>query len=249
MKKQILIPVTIVALLFSLISPKWLIVNAASYDAQSQYTSKQRESLSNQFQTNLRIDQFPKHLLKDKVIVVDPGHGGSDTGAIGPSNVAEKNVTLAIARDLRKLLSDDGATVIMTRTSDRDVAYNGASDIDELQARVDIANRANADLFISIHADAFTEYVSGTATYFYPGSNDYLARLVQSSMVGQLKLYDRGIQPSDYYVLKYTNMPAILTEAAFISNPKEEKLFINPSFDKKVAVGIYNGIKKYFLAQ
>ena len=67
-------------------------------------------------------------------------------------------------------------------------------------------------------------------------------------MVGQLKLHDRGVQANDYYVLKHTTMPAILAEVAFISNPKEEKLLSNSSFDKKVALGIYNGIKKYFLA-
>jgi len=220
MKKQLLMPL-ILSLLLMITTPA--LVSAAPYDGQS-------------------------HSLKNKIIVVDPGHGGSDTGAIGPNNVAEKNVTLAIARDLSKLLSAQGARVIMTRTSDRDVAYDGASDCDELQARVDIANQAHADLFISIHADASVPSVNGTATYFYPGSNDSLANLVQSNMVSQLKLYDRGFQPNDYYVLKYTNMPSILTEAAFISNSNEEKLLINPGFDKKVAVGIYNGIKKYFLA-
>ena len=247
MKKQILVPLTLLFLVLLLISPTSAIASFAPYDGQSQDTSKELGSLTNQFQTNQQISQSQKHSLKAKVIVIDPGHGGSDTGALGPSNAMEKNVTLAIARDLRKLLSDGGATVIMTRTSDRDVAYNGTSDIDELQARADIANQVNADLFISIHADAFTESVSGTATYFYPGSDDYLAHLVQSSMVGQLKLYDRGFLPNDYYVLKHTNMPSILTEVAFISNPKEEKLLINRNFDKKAAVGIYNGIKKYFL--
>ena len=248
MKKQLLSLLTLIVLLLLLISPTRAIVSAAP-DAQNHATSKQWESLSNQFPVNKRNDPSTEHSLKNKVIVVDPGHGGSDTGAIGPNNVAEKNVTLAIAWDLRKLLSDEGATVIMTRTSDREVASNVTSDIDELQARVDIANQAKADLFISLHTDAFTEFVSGTATYFYPGSNSSLARLVQSSMVSQLKLDDRGFQPNDYYVLKYTDMPSILTEAAFISNPKEEKLLINPIFDRKVAVGIFNGVKKYFLAQ
>ena len=224
MKRQGIMPLTLLFLSLLLMNPTSAIVSAAPYNAQS-------------------------HSLKNKVIVVDPGHGGSDTGAIGPHNVAEKDVTLTIARDLRKLLSDAGAKVIMTRTSDRDVAYDGASDSEELQARVDMANQANADLFISIHADASVESVNGTATYFYPGSNDSLANLVQSNMVSQLKLYDRGFQPNDYYVLKYTTMPSILTEAAFISNSKEEKLLMNPGFDKKIAVGIYNGVKKYFLAQ
>lgn len=223
MKKQL--SLILITLLFLLIHPMLGKVSAAPDSAQSQ-----------------------KNSLKGKVIVVDPGHGGSDTGAIGPSHVAEKNVTLAIARDLRKLLYDEGAKVILTRTSDQDVAYNGTTDIDELQARVTMANQADADLFISIHADAFAGYANGTATYFYPGSDDSLARFVQGSMVGQLKLHDRGVQANDYYVLKHTTMPAILAEVAFISNPKEEKLLSNSSFDKKVAVGIYNGIKKYFLA-
>jgi N-acetylmuramoyl-L-alanine amidase len=241
MKKQILISLTFTVLFLSAISSTSTIVSAAAYDVQSQNTGKLWEYQTNQYQTS------QKHSLKGKVIVVDPGHGGSDTGAIGPDNVLEKNVTLAIATDLRKLLSDGGAKVIMTRSSDRDVTNGEASDIEELQARVDIANQANADLFISIHADACDEMEGGTTTYFYPDSNDDLAHLVQDSMVSQLKLDDRGSQPSDFYVLKNTNMPAILTEAAFISNPKEEKLLANRDFDKKVAIGIYNGIKKYFL--
>lgn len=233
MKKQF--SLTLIILLLLLLNPLSQIVSAASYSIPSQATNK--------------LGGSSQKSLEGKVIVVDPGHGGSDTGAIGPSHVVEKNVTLAIARDLRKLLSDGGAKVIMTRTSDQDVAAEGITDIDELQARVNIANQAKADLFISIHADAFTEHVNGTATYFYPDSQDHLARLVQGSMVDQLKLFDRGVQSNDYFVLKYTNMPAILTEIAFISNPKEEKLLSSSSFDKKAALGIYNGIKEYFLYQ
>jgi len=235
MKKQSFI--TVITLFLILISP----ISASVSANPSQDVS----SLLNFLGVNLS----PKHSLKGKIIVVDPGHGGSDTGAIGPNNGAEKDITLSISRDLRKLLADEGANVIMTRTSDRDVASEGASDIEELQARVDIANKAKADLFVSIHADASPELVTGTTTYFYPGSSDYLARLVQTSLVSQIKLYDRGFQPNDYYVLKNTNMPAILTEAAFLSNPKEEKLLLSPSFNKKVAFGIYTGIQKYFNSQ
>ncbi|MDF2633344.1 MAG: cell wall hydrolase/autolysin [Pelosinus sp.] len=240
MKKQVIKPLLFIVLLLLLLSLTSTIVSAA-YNTQS--TGKLSEYLTNQSQ------QSQKHPLQGKVIVVDPGHGGSDAGAIGPNHVAEKNVTLAIGNDLQKLLSDGGATVIMTRTSDQDVATEAVSDIEELQARVDIANQGNADLFISIHTDAFAEHGTGTTTYFYPGSNDDLARVVQDSMVSQLNLYDRGSQPSDYYVLKHTNMPAILTEAAFISNPNEERLLISRDFNKKVAFGIYNGIKNYFLLQ
>ncbi|GMA97338.1 N-acetylmuramoyl-L-alanine amidase [Pelosinus sp. IPA-1] len=233
MKKQTPLLLILLMLLTSLPAAT---ASAASFDTLSQ-------NIINFI--GLQSNQTKNSTLKGKVIVVDPGHGGSDTGAIGPNHVAEKNVTLAIARDLGKLLSDGGAKVILTRTSDKDVANEGTSDIDELQARVAIANQASADLFVSIHADASDEPVSGTATYFY-GNSDTFASLVQDSMVSQLKLSDRGYQPNDFYVLKNTTMPAILTEVAFISNPQEEKLLSNPTFDKKAALGIYNGIKKYF---
>lgn len=185
--------------------------------------------------------------LAGKVIVVDPGHGGSDTGAIGPNRVQEKEVTLNIAKELKHLLSSSGATVIMTRNSDKDVNHPEASDAEELQARVDIANGTDADIFVSIHADAYAGYAGGTTTYFYYGSDDQLARSVQQGMVDQLKLTDRGAQPNDYYLLQHTRMPAVLTEVAYISNPKEEKLLNNRTFNKKAALGIYNGIKNYFL--
>lgn len=78
------------------------------------------------------------------------------------------------------------------------------------------------------------------------GDSD-LARLVQNGLVGQLDLYNRGFQEKDYYLLKNAFMPAILTEAAFISNPEEENLLVSRNFDWKVAFGIYNGIRQYFL--
>lgn len=215
----------------------WTTANASPYDNTSPMTSKLW-----QYPTN-HANPSP---LKGKVIVLDPGHGGSDTGAIGPNHTTEKSVTLTIARELYTLLTKDGATVLMTRTSDSDVAYPWASNVDELQARVAIANEANADLFISIHADAFSASVNGTTTYFYPGTDSSLAHFVQNNLVDQLKLPDRGFQSNDYYVLKNTTMPAILTEVAFISNPKEERLLSNRNFDKKIAIGIRNGIKDYF---
>ena len=246
MKKQLSLSVTILALFLLAIPHSWATANASSYEPTGQNTSKLWAYPITQYPVKEQIAQIQTHTLKGKIIVLDPGHGGTDTGAIGPNNLTEKNVTLAISRDLRNLLSKEGATIIMTRTTDQDVAYPGASDIDELQARVAIANQANADLFISIHADAFSESVHGTTTYYYPDSDSSLAHFVQDSLVSQLKLFNRGFLPNDYYVLKYTKMPAILTEAAFISNPKEERLLGNRIFNQKIALGIYNGIKNYF---
>ncbi|MBP2637232.1 MAG: N-acetylmuramoyl-L-alanine amidase [Firmicutes bacterium] len=218
-----------------------LTAKAANYDGLGQFVVAWLEA-----QTSGQNMQIPNSSLHGRTIVIDPGHGGSDAGAIGPSNLMEKNVTLSISKELQSLLTNSGATVIMTRATDKSVAYAGASDKEELAARVAIANKANADLFVSIHADSFSGQAGGTTTYVYDAQNAEIAPLVQANMVAQLKLSDRGVQQRDYYVLKNTNMPAILTEAAFISNPREEKLLMNRSFDKKVAIGIYNGINQYF---
>ncbi|MBC8014571.1 MAG: N-acetylmuramoyl-L-alanine amidase [Sporomusaceae bacterium] len=187
--------------------------------------------------------------LFDKIIVIDPGHGGSDTGAIGPSGVKEKDITLAISQELKSLLNKDGIKVILTRTKDQDVYSSLASPSQELQARVDIANKASADLFISVHVDAYDDKeAGGTTTYYFDktGQDDQLARSVGKGLNSQLNLMDRGHQSNDFYVLENTNMPAVLTEVAYISNPLEEKLIQTSAFRKKAAVGIYNGIKDYY---
>jgi N-acetylmuramoyl-L-alanine amidase len=187
--------------------------------------------------------------VQGKTIVVDPGHGGSDTGAIGSNNIVEKDVTLGIALELKKMLAARGANVVLTRTADKDVAYKGASDKEELAARVNVANRMDADLFVSIHADAFsTNEAQGTTTYFYEKTNEdrRFAQILQSNLVRQVGLSDRGFEENDFYVLENTHMPAILAEVAFISNPQEAKLLSKAAFWRKAALGLYNGINSYF---
>jgi|GEM_PF-1823724 len=255
MRKIIRRTLSLVVLLMSMfgMAPLTAIEAATNYGTGQIIGIRAAEQVSDSLSTyrvNQQIDQLQQNPLQGKIIVVDPGHGGSDAGAIGPNNTLEKQVTLTVAQELRKLLVDGGATVMMTRIADRDVSYVGASDKEELKARIDIANRANADLFISIHADAFAGSAGGTTTYFSKETNNniHLAQLVQENMVAQLNLYDRGTQLNDYYVLKYANMPSILTEIAFISNPQEEKLLTNRNFNVKAALGIFNGIKQHFQA-
>jgi N-acetylmuramoyl-L-alanine amidase len=187
--------------------------------------------------------------LRGKTIVVDPGHGGSDPGAVGKSGFTEKEVTLAISTELQKLLEASQAKVVMTRTTDRDVHSKQASDVQELQSRVNIANSARADVFVSIHIDSFTDATaSGTTTYFYSKSkrDALLASQIQQSMVNQLGLLNRGFHENNFYVLKHTTIPAVLAEVAFISNPTEENLLQRTDFVKKAAYGIFSGIKGYF---
>lgn len=187
--------------------------------------------------------------LKGKVIALDPGHGGSDSGAVGAGRTLEKDITLNISTEVRRLLENDGAKVIMTRTTDRDVYGPNATAAEELGARVGIANRENTDLFVSVHIDAFSSSSArGTSTYYYPKTTGdiRLADFIQEELVSEIGLQDRGKLPARFYVLKHAEMPAALAEVAFISNPYEENLLNDPAFIKKAAVGIYNGIAKYF---
>lgn len=190
--------------------------------------------------------------LKGKKITIDPGHGGSDSGAIGPSGVMEKDVTLRISMELKKILESEGANVCMTRTTDTEVSPRKAhaTDIEELQARCDIANQHKSDIFISIHMDSFTRPTAhGTTGYYYSGGSRASYRLadsIRSALIDQIDTESRGTQTCEFYVVRHTDMPATLIEVAFISNPKEEKLLNSSEGIKKAALGIADGISDYF---
>ena len=180
--------------------------------------------------------------LKGKIIAIDPGHGGNDAGAIGPTGVMEKTVTLNVALELEKLLKAQGATVIMTRHTDKTVSPKGAkaSAIEELQARCDVANSAKADIFISIHADSFTNASArGTTGYYYSQTEG-------QALCEQIKTPSRGTKPCNFYVVKNTDMAATLIELAFISNPDEENILSSKEGVLKCAQGIFDGIEDYF---
>lgn len=186
--------------------------------------------------------------LAGKVICLDPGHGGNDPGALGPTGTMEKDNTLAIALLLKDKLEKSGAIVVLTRNSDTGAAGAEAGDQKELQSRVEIASQAEADLFISIHNDAFTSNTSSGTTTFYYGDKESvrLASLVQQSLVEKLGTKNRGTRFASFYVLRYTNMPAILIEVSFISNPVEEMLLSSVDGRDNAAEGICTGILKYF---
>lgn len=190
--------------------------------------------------------------LKGKVITIDPGHGGSDSGAIGPTGVMEKNVTLRVSLELQKLLKEEGAIVHMTRTKDTEVSAkkSNATDIEELQARCDIANKVKSDIFLSIHMDSFTnKSAKGTTGYYYAkGSrrSRELADKIRANLVDQLGTSSRGTQTCNFYVVRHTDMPATLIEIAFISNPEEEKMMDSKEGIQKAALAIADGIADYF---
>lgn len=187
--------------------------------------------------------------LRNKVIAIDPGHGGSDPGAIGPNKLQEKTVTLAVAQKVQALLEKAGATVLMTRKTDVDVYGPNASAVEELNARTVGANSNKADVFVSLHINAFTNpAVGGTATYYYQKSryDVLLANCIQDNLVKSGGLQDRGINAAGFYVIKKTKMPSVLAELAFISNPEEEKLLSTPQFQQKLAQGVVQGLDAFF---
>ena len=175
------------------------------------------------------------------------------SGLNGKTSVMEKTVTLNVALELEKLLSAEGANVIMTRTTDKTVSPNGAaaSDIEELQARCDVANDAKADIFISIHADSFTKPdAKGTTAYYYgqaeTADGKKLAECIRSALCEQIRTPSRGTKPCNFYVVRHCDMPATLIELAFISNPAEEQILSSEEGILKAAQGIFDGIEDYF---
>ena len=187
--------------------------------------------------------------LRNKMVALDAGHGGSDVGAIGPAGTYEKNVTLAITNQVKLLLEQAGARVVMVRQGDRDVYGPGASDVQELQARVTAANSRNADVFLSIHANAFSDgSVGGVSTYYCQKSpyDGLLAQQIQNNVVNAAQLQDRRAGVAGFYVIKNTYMPAVLLETAFISNPAEERLLNSLDFQRRLARGIVQGLDDFF---
>lgn len=183
-----------------------------------------------------------------RIIVLDPGHGGSDAGAIGPTGVTEKSVSLAVSLKAQKLLTASGYEVIMTRTTDVDVAAPGVSDSTELQARVDKAP-PNAALFISVHCNAFSNSKSnGMETFHAPTAvkGSRLARLLNEELARLGGLNNRGVKAARFYVMTHSQCPASLIELGFITNPREEKLLASNDYQQKLAQAIANAVNRYF---
>ena len=172
-------------------------------------------------------------------ICIDPGHGGADPGAVGPTGLKEKDVNLAVGLKLAELLKSI-AEVKLTRT--KDIAVS-------LKDRAAIANSWGADYFISVHSNSFTDRkVGGVETWAYaPGGNgEKLAKAVQPELVKATGFANRGVKfNTAFAVLRDTKAPAILTETGFISNPTEEKLLRDPAFQAKVAKTIAQGVANH----
>jgi N-acetylmuramoyl-L-alanine amidase len=171
-------------------------------------------------------------------ICIDPGHGGADPGAVGPTGLREKDVNLAVAKQVAELLKPI-AEVKLTRTKDIAVSLKG---------RAAISNSFGCDYFISVHSNSFTDRkVGGVETWAYApgGKGEKLARAVQPELVKATGFANRGVKfNSGFAVLRDTKAPAIITESGFISNPAEEKLLKTAAFREKIAKAIAQGVAK-----
>ncbi len=173
------------------------------------------------------------------IIFIDPGHGGNDSGAVGPTGLQETYVNLSIAINVREILKRHNIDARLTRNDDNRV---------ELLERVNMANNSNANYFISIHINSFNDpNANGTETFAYHNSDigNRLAASIQNNLIPEIKLVDRGVKTANFYVLRETIMPSALVEVAFISNTKEEKLLREESFINKSALGISKGILEF----
>jgi N-acetylmuramoyl-L-alanine amidase/LysM repeat protein len=195
-----------------------------------------------------------------KTIVVDPGHGGKDPGAIA-NNVQEKTITLPIGLQLASILQAEGANVVMTRASDVNPAPTGTVD-DDLQARVVDAQQAKANAFVSIHGNESSDpNTSGSTTYYGPTCGFYsgvkpsptdagrsysLAKKVQSAMVARTQARDDGTPASAFWVLGNPGIPAILVETGFLSNRGDAAKLVDPGYQHTVADAIADGLNAFF---
>jgi len=173
--------------------------------------------------------------------IKDPGHGGTDPGAVGPTGVKEKDINLSVAKKTAVILQPV-MSAVLTRKTDVALGVNASAD---LTARASMANQLLADVFVSIHCNSAADATAhGTETHCYPGSvrGKSLAQMIQKRLVPALGLTDRGVKESNFAVLRQTQMPAALVELAFISNSVEEKLLQSDEFQDKAALAIAQGI-------
>ena len=187
----------------------------------------------------------PEQIVKprksgEKVVVIDPGHGGIDYGAIR-SGINEKDITTDVSAKVAKMLRSDGYTVYMTRDEDKTVS---------LQERVDFSENHNPDIFVSIHVNSSEgTTATGIETHYYHDYSIGLAKVVHAAMAKHVNSKDRGLFKSKFYVINHTTVPAILVEIGFISNEEEREDLISEKRKQATAKAIVEGIKNYYKQQ
>jgi len=175
-----------------------------------------------------------------RTVVIDPGHGGHDVGGQG-GRVYEKHLALDTAMRLEAYLKRMGYHTVMTRRSDYFVS---------LPQRAAIANQYKNAIFVSIHFNyTWKEHVSGLETFYHNADGQKLAQHVQRSLVRKTQTLDRSAKFARFYVIRNTNMPAILVEGGFVTNGRERERMKSPEFRDAIARGVAEGIQRYRRSQ
>ena len=172
------------------------------------------------------------------IVIIDPGHGGKDSGALGIGGSQEKDIVLPMGRRVAEVLQQNGVQVILTRSADYFVT---------LQGRVDMAEQDHADVFVSVHANsagADRPDVNGLEVYYYDSGLD-LARVVHSRILQNVNVRDRGIRRARFYVLRKSSMPSILVETGYMTGREDMAKLKNPQYQNQMAEGIARGILQY----
>lgn len=172
-------------------------------------------------------------------VVIDPGHGGRDPGAIGLSGLQEKRVVLSISAEVARILKQRGFNVIMTRSGDSFISLSG---------RVKRAENSNAHVFVSIHANAVggnNSQVNGLETYYFSSGYRLALSIHRNILRGVTVGGNRGVKKARFYVLRKTSMPAALVEVGFVTGRVDNRNLNSPSYRKKMAEAIANGITEY----
>ena len=191
--------------------------------------------------------------LSGKIVVLDAGHGGMDGGA-NISGVMEKDIALNVTLKLRDYLQEQGALVILTREDDSDVANENTEGIrnrkqEDLRNRVELINTSEADLFLTIHLNAFPSSSSkGAQTFYTPRfeENEQMAKFIQAEIIRNLENTSR--EPRlirRVYLMEQAKKPGALVEIGFLSNPEERARLVTDSYQEKVAASIYKGVLRY----
>ena len=194
-------------------------------------------------------------IVGNRVIVIDAGHGGVDPGAVGIGNVLEKDVTLAVSKRLQTLVQQSGAKTIMVRENDSDLGTSQGllkRKREDLAQRIQLAMDAQAEVYISIHANSFPDAkMKGAQTFYHSDSPE--GKLLAQSIQQELNSMTNGKRVvkgnQDIYVLKKAHQAAVTVELGFLSNLEEEQLLTTPEYQEKLAIAIYKGLSAYFIKQ
>ena len=194
--------------------------------------------------------------MKNKIIIIDPGHGGIDPGAVSRTGVTEDDINLQIALKLRRLIEQSGGVALMIREDDSGLYSDGRTRIrdkknEDLRTRHELINSSGADIFISVHLNSFPQSQYYGAQSFYQKGDEEgkkIAELIQNELIEVIKNENiRKAKSIDtVYILKNKKMPGALVECGFLSNSREEKLLQEDKYQDKIAWGIFMGIMRYF---